>query len=86
MVHGSVCIAGQGAESDPQTKIGGRADSSLVMIDVGEQEAPHAPVHDQPNVAADSHRPEILVLRPVQLVETHAGIDQIELQDQTPRS
>ena len=52
----------------------------VVVIDVAEQEARLAPVNDQPDVAADPHRPEVLVLRLVELVEAHAGIGRVELQ------
>ena len=52
----------------------------VVVIDVAEQQARLAPVNDQPDVAAHPHRPEILVLRLVELVEAHAGIGRIELQ------
>jgi hypothetical protein len=37
-------------------------------------------VNDQPDVAIHPHRPELFVLRLVQLMETHAGIGRIELQ------
>ena len=52
----------------------------VVMIDVAEQQAASRLVDDQPDVAADPHRPEVLVLRLVELVEAHAGIGRVELQ------
>jgi hypothetical protein len=60
--------------------------SSLVVVaDVAEQQARLAPVHNQPDVAADPHRPKILVLRLVELVEVHAGIGRVELQVECSR-
>ena len=37
-------------------------------------------MHDQPDVAADPHRPEVLVLAPCRAYGTHAGIGRVELQ------
>jgi hypothetical protein len=37
-------------------------------------------VDDQPDVAVDAHRPEVLVLRPVQLVELHPRVGGVELE------
>ena len=37
-------------------------------------------MNDQPDVAVHPHRPEVLVLRLVELVEAHAGIGRVELQ------
>ena len=54
--------------------------SLVVVADVAEQDARLAPVNDQPDVAIDPHRPEILVLHLVELVEAHAGIGWVELQ------
>jgi uncharacterized protein YndB with AHSA1/START domain len=45
-----------------------------------EQEARFAPVNDEPDVAVNAHRPEILIFCLVELVEAHAGINRIELQ------
>ncbi|KFB73003.1 MAG: hypothetical protein AW09_001778 [Candidatus Accumulibacter phosphatis] len=52
----------------------------VMVVDVAEQEARIALVHDQANVAADTHRPEIPVPRPVQPVQAHAGVGRVELQ------
>jgi hypothetical protein len=52
----------------------------VVVVDVAEQEARIALVHDQANVAADPHRPEIPVPRLVQPVQAHAGVGRVELQ------
>src|SRR5580704_9800958 len=46
--------------------------SLVVVPDITEQEARIAPVNDQPDVPAHPHRPEALVLRLVELVETHS--------------
>ena len=54
--------------------------SVVVMTDVAEQQARIALVNDQPDVAVNPHRPEVLVLRLVELVEAHSGIGGIELQ------
>jgi hypothetical protein len=51
----------------------------VVMIHVAEQQAGIGLVDDQPNVAADPHRPEVLVLRSVQLVEPHPRIRRVHL-------
>ncbi len=50
------------------------------MIDIAEKETRIALVNDQPNIAANSHRPKFLVLRPIELVQLHAGVDRIHLQ------
>jgi hypothetical protein len=50
------------------------------MVHVAEQQAVRRPVHDQPKVAADPHRPEPPVLRLSELVEAHPGAGRIELQ------
>ena len=52
----------------------------VVVIDVAEQKAGGRLVNDQPDVAAHPHRPEVLVLCLVELVEAHAGIGRVELQ------
>ena len=44
----------------------------VVMIDVAEQEAGSCPVDDQPDVATDPNGPEVLILRPVDLVQLQA--------------
>ena len=36
-------------------------------------------MHDQADVAADAHRPEVLVPRVIQLVEAQSGIGRIDL-------
>ena len=50
------------------------------MIDVAEQEAGSGPVDDQPDVATDPHGPEVLVLRPVDLVQLQARVRRVHLQ------
>ncbi len=52
----------------------------IVVIDIAEQQARFAAMNDQTNVAADPHRPEILVLAAIQLVEAQAGAGGIQLQ------
>lgn len=52
----------------------------VVMIDVAQQKAVRAHVHDQPDVAAHAHRPEVLVARLVQLVKAHARVGRVQLQ------
>ena len=52
----------------------------VVVADVAEQEARIALVYDQPDISADPHRPEVLVLCLVEFVETHARTGRIELQ------
>ena len=37
-------------------------------------------MHNQPDVGADAHRAEVLVLGLVDLVELHPAIDRVELQ------
>ena len=54
--------------------------SLVVMIDVAEQQAARRLVHDQADIGADAHRPEILVLGFLDLVELHPRVDRIELQ------
>jgi hypothetical protein len=53
---------------------------SVVMIDVAKQQAVGVSMHDDPDVAADPDRPEILVPRPFELVTAHGGIGRVELQ------
>ena len=50
------------------------------VIDVTEKEACFALVNDQPDVAANTHGPEILVLRLGELVEAHARVGWIYLE------
>ena len=52
----------------------------VVMIDVAEQKVRTELVDDQAQVAADSHGPEVLVLRTVNLVELHPGVRRVHLQ------
>src|SRR5262245_4188747 len=54
--------------------------SLIVVAHVAEQEAPLAPVNDKSDVAINPHRPEILILHLVELVEAHAWICRVELQ------
>ncbi len=46
----------------------------VVVIDVAEQQAVSRLVDDQPDVAADADRPEVLVLRLVELVKLMPGL------------
>lgn len=52
----------------------------VVMADVAEQEARIALVNDQPDVRVHRNRPEVLVLRIVELVEVQARIGRVDLQ------
>ena len=54
--------------------------SIVVVVNVTKQKASIALVDDQPDVAVDPHRPEVLVLRLVELVEAHSGTGRIDLQ------
>ncbi len=51
-----------------------------MVIDVTEQQASLGLVDDQPDVAADANRPEVLVFGLFEFVKTHPGIRRIELQ------
>ena len=51
-----------------------------MVIDVAEKQACVSPVDDQPDVAADTDRPEVLVLCLVELVELHARVGRVHLQ------
>jgi hypothetical protein len=50
------------------------------MVYVTQQETGFRLVNDQPEVAAHSHRPEVLVFGPVEFVQLHSGVDRIHLQ------
>jgi hypothetical protein len=52
----------------------------VVMVDVAEQQAPLGPMHDQPDVPVDPHRPERGVLRPLQLVELEPRMGWVQLE------
>ena len=52
----------------------------VVMIDVAEQEAGSGPMDDQPDVATDPNGPEVLVLRPVDLVQLQPRMRRVHLQ------
>ena len=52
----------------------------VVMIDVAEEEAGSGPVDDQPDVATDPNGPEVLVLRPVDLVQLQPRMRRVHLQ------
>ena len=52
----------------------------VVMVDVAEQEARRRPVDDQPDVATDPNGPEVLVLRPVDLVQLQPRMRRVHLQ------
>jgi hypothetical protein len=54
--------------------------SFIVMANVAKQQAHFAAMNDQPDVAVNPHRPEILVLRFIELVEAHARIGRVKLQ------
>ena len=50
------------------------------MVNVAKQQARCRLVDDQSDVAADAYRPEVLVLRLVELLEAHARVGLIQLQ------
>ena len=52
----------------------------VVMVHVAEQEARRGPVHDQPDVATDPNRPEVLVLRPIDLMQLQPRMRRVHLQ------
>jgi len=52
----------------------------VVMIDVAEQEAGSGPMDNQSDVATDPNGPEVLVLRPVDLVQLQARMRRVHLQ------
>ena len=52
----------------------------VVMVHVAEQEARRGPVDDQPEVAADAGGPEVLVLRPLDLVQIQPRPSRVHLQ------
>ena len=51
-----------------------------MVIDVAEKKIRTCLVNDEPQVATDSYRPEVLVLRPVELVEPHPGAGRVDLE------
>jgi hypothetical protein len=51
----------------------------VVMADVTQKKAFVRPMNDQPKIAADPHRPEMLVLGLVQLVELHTRTGRVQL-------
>ena len=53
--------------------------SPVVVIDVAEQKAALSLVDDQPDIAANTNGPEVLILRLVELVKTHSGVGRVEL-------
>ena len=52
----------------------------IVMIDVTQQQASRGFVHDQADIAADPHRPEVRILRPIEFVEVHSRVCRVQLQ------
>src|SRR5262249_42022546 len=52
----------------------------VMMAHVAEQQTVRRAVHDEPDVLADAHRPEPLVLRLAELVERHPGAGRVDLQ------
>ncbi len=58
----------------------GPAVGLVMVIDVAQQQACGSPVHDQPDIAADPHRPEVRVFRFVEFVQLHAGLRRVQLQ------
>lgn len=52
----------------------------VVVVHVAEQQALRRPMHDQPKVTTDPHRPEPMILGFGELVEAHSGTRRIELQ------
>ena len=51
----------------------------IVMTHIGEEQAARRPVDDQPHIAADADRPEVLVLGLVQFVELHPQRGRVHL-------
>jgi hypothetical protein len=51
-----------------------------VVIDVAQEQAAGGLVDDQPDVSVHPDGPEVLVLRPVQLVELHPRAGRVELE------
>ena len=51
-----------------------------MVIGVTEKQAGGGLVHYQPDVTADTHRPEVFVFGLVKLVQAHARIDRVHLQ------
>src|SRR5688572_3925060 len=52
----------------------------VVMTDIAEKDASGRPVDDKTDIAADAHRPEILILGAVELVKTQTGGRRIYLE------
>ena len=52
----------------------------VVMADIGEHDARCGPMHDQANVPVDPDGPEILILRPVELVKRETRRRRVQLQ------
>ena len=63
--------AGPGMSLDPPALR--PAVRGIVMGDIGEQDARCRPMHDQAYVPADPDRPEVPILRPIQLVKRVPG-------------
>lgn len=51
-----------------------------MVIDVAQQQAVVRPVHDQPDAVVDPNRPEVRVLRAIELVEPHPVPRRVHLQ------
>mgnify|MGYP000399456480 CR=1 FL=1 len=72
-------LRGAGAGMRLQLATLGPGVGGIVMAHVGEEQAARCPVDDQPQVAADTHRPEVLVLRLLQLVKLHPRRGRVHL-------
>ena len=57
----------------------GPAVGVVVVADIAQQQATVGPMDDEPEIPTGSHRPEIRVTGPVELVKFHAGVGRIEL-------
>lgn len=57
----------------------------VMVINVAEQEAALGLVNDEPDVGTHPHGPEVLILRPVELMEAHAVTCCIHLQVKSGR-
>jgi len=51
-----------------------------VVVDVAQQQAVGRLVHDEPDIAAHAHRPEVSIARLVELVKAHARAGRVHLQ------
>ena len=56
-----------------------------MVVHITKQKAGCCLVHDQPDVAAHTHRPEVLIFGLVKFMQAHARIDRIHLQIESSR-